>query len=300
MHIYIIGAGAIGKALAVVLHTEGRSVTLIRGSVDNGVAEQMSIRVLLPDESIIEAPVEMQTLSAFSTLDGIVVLTNKSFGNARLSHSLRAKCGSSPIVLLQNGLGVEQPFIDQEFNAIYRCVLFVTSQSENTHTVRFRPVADCPVGTITGLPQERDRIVAALTTPHFRFVTEQNIQPIIWKKAIINSVFNSVCPLLETDNGIFHRNEAALDIARTVIAECLSVAALQGIELDAHSVEQSLLQISRLSDGQLISTLQDIRAHRETEIDTLNLAIARMATHPVVVTNLLGALTKLKSTLTRL
>ncbi len=33
--IYIIGSGAIGKALAVFLALENKKVTLIRGSIDN-------------------------------------------------------------------------------------------------------------------------------------------------------------------------------------------------------------------------------------------------------------------------
>ena len=33
--IFIIGAGAVGKALAVFLKLEGRSVCIIRGSMDN-------------------------------------------------------------------------------------------------------------------------------------------------------------------------------------------------------------------------------------------------------------------------
>ncbi|HCZ36261.1 MAG TPA: ketopantoate reductase, partial [Cytophagales bacterium] len=37
-NIYIIGAGAIGKALAVFLNRAGKNVTLVRGSVNDGSA----------------------------------------------------------------------------------------------------------------------------------------------------------------------------------------------------------------------------------------------------------------------
>jgi len=62
-------------------------------------------------------------------------------------------------------------------------------------------------------------------------------------------------------------------------------------------VMDNLLLISRASDGQLISTLQDIRNHRPTEIATLNLAIAGMASteQAVIQTRLLGQLILLKS-----
>ena len=142
-------------------------------------------------------------------------------------------------------------------------------------------------------------IAALLNTPYFGFRAEGDIQPIIWKKAIVNSVFNSVCPLLETDNGIFHRNPQALQIAESLVAECLCVAKEQGVNLNQAEVMDSLLLISRSSDGHFISTLQDIRNHRPTEIATLNLAIAGMAAteQAVIQTRLLGRLTLLKSQL---
>lgn len=40
---------------------------------------------------------------------------------------------------------------------------------------------------------------------------------------------------------------------------------------------QNVLAISKMSDGQKISTYQDILNKRETEIETLNLAVAKAA-----------------------
>ena len=83
------------------------------------------------------------------------------------------------------------------------------------------------------------------------------------------------------------------------MSECLRVAEEQGVHLNRAEVMDSLLLISRSSDGQFISTLQDIRNHRPTEIATLNLAIAGMAAteQAIVQTLLLGRLILLKSQL---
>lgn len=294
--IYIIGAGAIGKALAVLLKNAGKEVILIRGSVDNGTVHTENIRVEMSSGVVHEAEIEIATLSAFDSLQGMVVLTNKSYGNANLAVALRPKIGTSPVVLLQNGLGVERPLINAGFEQIYRCVLFVTSQSISKDKIRFKPVAVCPVGIEKGNLPTLEGIVSELSAPQFEFKIEENIQPVIWKKAIVNSVFNSVCPLLETDNGIFHHNEAALEIARAVIAECVAVAAFNGVMLTALEVEESLLKISKLSDGQLISTYQDILAKRRTEIDTLNFELVRVAGNiEVPNTKLLGELVRIKA-----
>jgi len=298
--IYIIGAGAIGKSLAVFLKMAGKHVIILRGSIDDGTTVTEQIRVETADATVYRADIEIATLSAFDALNGIIVLANKSFGNQNLAAALKSKTGSSPIVLLQNGLGVERPFITGGFTAVYRCVLFVTSQSIDATTARFKPVTICPVGVEKGDKDTLNSIVRELSTPHFEFKAEENIQQVIWRKAIANCVFNSVCPLLEADNGIFYRNSAALELARTIISECIAIARLKGVLINADEVEESLLKISRSSDGQLISTLQDINHKRRTEIDTLNFEIVRIAesfNKPGAVSNtrLLGELTRLKA-----
>lgn len=296
--VFIIGAGAIGKVLAVCLSNDGKKVILLRGSVDNGETRRESITVTLASQEIIEAEVTIDTMGNYRSLEGLVVLCNKSYGNAALADALRQKIGNSPIVLLQNGLGVEKSFMD--FPAVYRCVLFVTSQPVSETRLNFKPVAVSPVGRINGGDETSlGHIVSLLNTPYFGFRVEPDIQPVIWKKAIMNSVFNSVCPLLDTDNGIFHRNTEALQVAKSLVTECLCVAKEQGVILTLEEVMESLLLVSRSSDGQFISTLQDIRNHRPTEIATLNLAIAGMAAKEdaIIRTRLLGQLTLLKSQL---
>ncbi|SEM85775.1 ketopantoate reductase [Mucilaginibacter gossypiicola] len=302
--IFIIGNGAIGKALAVFLKLQGQSVVLLRGSVDDGSSTNEKMEVVLADQSVLEADIEVATMSRYAALDGIVVLTNKSFGNEALASTLKPKIGNSPLVILQNGLGVERVFSDQDFPAVYRCVLFVTSQVNTDGRVSFKPVAECPIGGISGAVGSLQEIVDRLTTTHFSFRADENIQTVIWKKAINNSVFNSVCPLLNIDNGVFHRNKQALLLAREVIGECVQIAAEAGVLLQVDEVIANLLAISKASDGQLISTLQDINRKRQTEIDTLNFAIVSVAeqfgkAHLVERTKLLGEMVKLKSDLNR-
>ena len=298
--IYIIGSGAIGKALAVFLGLAGKHVTLIRGSVHKGPRKYEDISVQMADGTTHRSHLEITTLDNVSMIRGIIVLANKSFGNEQLAASLKSKTGHSPIVLLQNGLGIEEPFMRWQYPEIYRSVLFVTSQTVDPCTVRFKPVDICPVGVERGNKSNLENIVAQLNTTNFKFKSELHLQQIVWKKTIINCVFNSVCPLLEVDNGIFQRNVEALQIAQHVIAECIAIANAKGIALRADEVESSLMQISRLSEGQDISTLQDIRNGKRTEIGTLNLEIARIAESLdkmdlVRETSLLGKLTQLKA-----
>ncbi|MFW9768605.1 MAG: ketopantoate reductase family protein, partial [Candidatus Thorarchaeota archaeon] len=157
---------------------------------------------------------------------------------------------------------------------------------------------------IKGSEQSLLKIVEVLNTPGFPFSTENNIQEKIWQKAILNSVFNSICPLLEVDNGIFHRNDEVTQIALEIMEECIEVAAGIGIKLDIEQLKQQMLTISKRADGQYISTLQDILNGRQTEIDSMNMEIARIAEEQtprvnVDKTRLLGELILLKSKILR-
>ncbi|MBO0935517.1 ketopantoate reductase family protein [Fibrella sp. HMF5335] len=301
--IYIIGTGAIGMTLAVFLQQAGREVYLLRGRAGNVPEEETLLTVDCSDGSTRSARVRTGTL-AQHPLNGIVLLTSKTFGNAELAGRLRGKTGQSPMVLLQNGLGIEQPFLDAGFPALYRCVLLATSQVQAPQRVSYKPVAASPVGIVRGQENELVALVEHISTPQFAFRAEPSIEPVVWEKVITNCVFNTICPLLDVDNGIFHRDALALSLAREVIAECVAVAGLAHIRLDAQAVEQRLLQISQRSDGQLISTLVDIRQGRETEIDSLNLAVAQLAQRLgkpdlAIRTRLLGELVKRKANINR-
>lgn len=295
MTAYIIGAGAIGSALAAFLQHEGRNVILIRAS-KQAPSPATTVEVMLNDGSTLTESVTTHSLNDIDRPDGLIVITIKSFANEDVAKKL--KNHHAPIVILQNGLGVEDPFIKQGFTNLYRCVLFATSQFDTQGRVIFKPVMPSPIGPVNSKSPAKP-IIDTLQTPIFQFTPHENIQQIVWKKTIANCVFNSVCPLLNVDNGIFHRNADALAIAKTMIAECLEIAKLENIHLSEEEVTQSLLQISRASDGQFISTLQDLNHNRPTEIDALNLAIARIAQNngqQVPVTKTLGDLIKLRST----
>lgn len=299
--IYIIGAGAIGKALAVFLKLHQKEVLLIRGSEELDSPTLENILVELPDKTV-QAEIEVSSFKLIEELDGTVLLTNKAHGNERVAGLLKDKVKDSPIVILQNGLDVELPFIQAGMKQIYRCVLFATSQYLEASRLKFRPVDSSPIGIIQGSTENVQKVVSTIQNEFFPFRFEADIEPIIWTKTSINCVFNSICPLLEIDNGIFYRDENAMKLASRIIHECIEIAHSYNIDINQNTVMERLLQISKSSDGQLISTYQDILNGRKTEIDYLNVAIEKRAekigkSDMVKITALLGQLIKTKSEL---
>ncbi len=302
--ISIIGAGAVGKTLAVSLSQLGRPVRLIRGRAQNHPPEIQEISVELAANKYISGPIEVTTLDHIEQLSGIVALTTKSYANASMAPLLYAKAQAAKLVILQNGLQVEQPFLDAGFAEVYRGVLFMASEVLDDGNVSYRQVAPSHIGTISGSEQSLGEIVEVLHTEYLEFKLDQNLDQIVWQKAILNTVFNSICPLLNVDNGIFHRDAQVWALAAEIIDECVAVAAAKGIALSTPDIQNRAMTVSTKSDGQLISTLQDLNHGRRTEIDTLNLAIAQIAkdlgqAHLASKTEALGTLIKLKSELNK-
>ena len=300
--IYILGSGAVGFPLAAYLANAGRTVVAVRTSRND--VPKSTINVTVQDATNrISAPIETISLSNLTNLDGTLVITTKSYTNPAIALLLKDRKATGPLIIMQNGVGVERPFLDAGFGAVCRCVLYVTSQPTSEFQFSFRPITASPIGIIAGQEAELSKWVDQLNTAGFPFRAETNIQKEIWKKAIINSVFNSICPLLDVDNNVFVRDEATANLARQLVTECITLTDRLQIALSESEVMQQIMQISTGSK-QLISTLQDIRNGRQTEIESLNLEIARLAASqqpPLYLpqTELLGKIILAKSVLHR-
>ncbi len=297
--IFVVGAGAVGMPLAVHLSSAGRNVLVVRASRDDVARNRVPVAIRNGADRV-AASVEAVSLSRLSRLDGIVVVTAKAYANQAIAAALKGKTANGPLVIMQNGVGVEKPFLEGTDLALYRCVLYVTGQRLDENELSFRSIASSAIGRIRGSDAELQEVVQRLSTPEFPFHAEADIQKQVWKKAIVNAVFNSICPLLEVDNGVFARGGEAAKLAKEVIRECLQLTAAMKIALTEKELTEQVTIVSKGSDGQLISTLQDIRSGKETEIDALNLEMSRIAgsMEPPIdlrATDLLGRLIRAKA-----
>ena len=274
--IYILGSGAIGFPLAAYLAHAGKNVLAIRTSRKD--IPKSRITVTVPHgTNRISVPVETISLANLDSLDGTIVITTKAYANSAIAGELKEKGATGPVVIMQNGVGVEKPFLEAHFSSVYRGVLYITSQAASEYDFTVRPIRPSPIGIVNGDESGLEKCVDDLTTDGFPFRSEATIQREVWKKAILNSVFNSICPLLDVDNGVFVRDEETATLAREVVRECLALTDRLNITLSESELMEQIMLISKGSDGQLISTLQDIRSGRQTEIEFLNLEIARVA-----------------------
>jgi len=299
--VYVLGCGAVGMALAAALAGEGRPTVAVRTSGPDQRAARLGVS--LRGISRARIPIETVPLEALGDLAGIVVIAAKAHANERIAERLKRRGVEGPVVLLQNGMGVERPFLQsRHFRQVCRGVLYLSAQKDSGDEISLRVAASAPLGVLRGNEEDLEPWVRALTTRWLPFHAERDIHWQVWRKTIVNSVFNTICPLLEADNGIFVREPLAAGLAREIVAEGVALAERHGAVLDGAEVMTQVLAISESSQGQWISTLQDLKSGRPTEMEFLNLELARLASaaEPKVDlrrTELLGRLVAEKSRL---
>ncbi len=139
--VYILGAGAVGFPLAAYLAQAGRAVVAVRTS--RGDMPQCTVTVTVQHGAqVLRVSVETVSLAQLERIEGIIVVAAKAYANDTIAAELARKRAVGPVVIMQNGVGVEQPFLDAHFPTIYYgtdaviALIFL----EDTHD----GPADCP------------------------------------------------------------------------------------------------------------------------------------------------------------
>ncbi len=276
--IYIFGGGAVGAPLACFLKSENRPVCLVRTRVGSVCSATTTIRTQTREKTF-QRSVSSVTLDELDSVNGIIVITSKTYANASIASRLKGKYTGGPIILAQNGLNVEREFQRLGYPTLGRAVLYLTSEAAGESrqaSFVFRPIAASMIGPVCGNPDEIEAAAKLLHTTHFPFEYRDDIELPVLKKAIINVIYNSICPLLEVDNGIFHREPSLASLVDALIEECLQVTQARHLTISRESIREQVALISQKSK-QLISTLQDIQNARDTEMEYLNLEFLRIA-----------------------
>ena len=222
--VFIIGAGAIGIPLAAALAIHGRDVVLVSAR-DGAKRMNFDARVRFGGEAeMVGIRIEQVPLAELRELTGTVVIAIKAHANEAVAAALASRQVRGVLMVMQNGLGVERPFLSCGFDTVLRSVLYVTSQTLPDGAVEFRQIVSCPMGVVAGDAGRLAGCVATLSLPRFTFHEHSHIEAEVWRKTVVNAVFNSICPLLEVDNGVFARDAVALAVARQIVVECVAHA----------------------------------------------------------------------------
>lgn len=182
---------------------------------------------------------------------------------------------ASAVCSVQNGLGNEE-IIAGRVRSVIRGATTMAVHMIGPGHVGFEFYSDLWIGPFepSGTPFERVlELATVLRRSGLRVVPLRDARGAQWTKLIFNSAVNPVGALTRLHHGAAHRFPPASALYEALLQEGESVAEALGIALHGDPREM-IAEGARAPEKRNASMLQDILAHRQTEVDFINGAIA--------------------------
>jgi 2-dehydropantoate 2-reductase len=191
------------------------------------------------------------------------------------------------VATVQNGLGNEEA-IAQHVERVIRGTTFPAGKIVAPGHVQWDVKGDTTFGPFEGRPSpvgEVARLADACTRAGMPAKAVEDARGPQWRKVIFNASTNPIGALTGLTHGRVCEDPALRSLVSALVDEGKAVAAAQRIELDADPEE--LIDHAARPDvayDHKASMLQDVEAHRQTEIDYLNGGIVRFGDEHGVAT----------------
>ncbi len=212
------------------------------------------------------------------------------------SSAIAATAGAFPdgcVATVQNGLGNEEA-IAEHAERVIRGTTFPAGKLLEPGHVQWDVKGDTTFGPFEARPApagEIERLADACTRAGMPTKAVADARGPQWRKVIFNAATNPIGALTGLTHGRVCEDPALRRLVSGLVDEGKAVAAAQGIELDADP-EELIDHAAKpeVAYGHKASMLQDVEAHRTTEIDYLNGGIVRFGEEHGVATPLNAAI----------
>jgi 2-dehydropantoate 2-reductase len=179
---------------------------------------------------------------------------------------------------VQNGIGNEEA-LAEHVPRVIRGTTFPAGRVVEAGHVQWDVKGDTTIGPFEPSPppfQEVERLAEACSRAGLPTEAVSDARGPQWRKLIFNAATNPVGALTGLTHGRVCENPGLRRLVTGLVDEGKAVAAAQGIELDADP--EALIDHAakpEVAYDHKASMLQDVEAHRATEIDYLNGGIVR-------------------------
>lgn len=310
MNLLITGAGSIGIAMAALLKHAGKNVSIYATGATHAAIQAGGVHKtgLFGD---LDYSVDDFTLAddygAFApgSFDFILIcaktMANDAISKALHTHRDILKPGGK-LVILQNGWGNDGPYL-RYFDPTQVCsARVITGFQRSAPNVSRVTVYTSPIllGNLYGLDvSPLEGLAKAITDGGIPCEVTEDVGKALWAKMLYNCTLNPLGAIVGVHYGALTENEQSVAIMNDTIDEIFAVMTAAGYSTywsDADAYRRDFYaKLVPDTYHHNASTLQDIRAKRPTEIDTLTgrvLELAREHNIPVPVNTMLYRLVK--------
>ncbi|RYP67492.1 hypothetical protein DL771_007223 [Monosporascus sp. 5C6A] len=291
--ILIFGTGSVGAVYAWMLSKSAKITTICRSNFDEASRNGFTIHSTLWGNDLKVKPIVTRTVSqAVELADGqpfnFVVIAAKALPTMPSTAELirPAVSGDTTIVLIQNGIGVEEEFaVAYPSNPLLSTVVYLPVTQISPAVVHHREVELLHVGTYPAQATPKAKEAAQAFTELVRssggsVKLHDNIQFERWTKLLVNGSWNPICALTRLrDRQFIDGHGDALHFVRDVMLEICTVAQACGYE----GIGEGLVdyQIGRACVRELPgvqpSMMADALAERSLEVEAIVGNVVRLA-----------------------
>ena len=275
----VIGAGVIGSLYAGHLAQVVDVSVLTRRKEHADALNRDGLRVTGRSdiEARVTAAADPDELESFD----VGIVATKATGLEDAARSLEGRFPEATLMTTLNGLGAEEVVRAHGDWPLVSAVTFMSGTKHSDTEVEYILDTATWMGPYEDTPLERvEEIGELIRRAGLLAEVFADLRPAQWSKLIFNATVNSVAALTGLPHDAhFAAEEAPSDLGHLVhdlVDEGKAVAAAAGVELYEDPWEMNVLA-TRRGSAHYPSMLEDVEAHRATEIDLITGSLVREA-----------------------
>jgi 2-dehydropantoate 2-reductase len=277
--ICVVGGGVIGSLFAAHLSRVAEVWVLTRRTEHAEALERDGLRVTgrATFTARVHATADAEALPDAS----LTIIATKGTQLEEAAAALERRVPGSVVVTVQNGLGAEGIVRRHGDWPLVSGVTFMSGTRHDDTHVEYILDTETWLGPYNGIPVERvEAIAQLLEDAGLKARAFADLEPAQWSKLIFNATVNAVAALTGLPHDRHFAEEGELGdlghLVHALVDEGKAVAAAAGIELHEDPWEMNV-HATRRGSAHYPSMLEDVEAHRPTEIELITGALVREA-----------------------
>ena len=276
MEVLIIGIGGIGSFYSYILQQGGARISLVaRSNVEAIKSNGININSAKLGQHKVK-PAAVYSTPAEAASQGIqydyVLCTTKSLPSSPTEVLIRpAISKNTTIVLIQNGLNIEQP-VHAAFpdNKLIACVAYIGVWQTSPGYVEHSVLENIELALY---PDGGDAVLTTFHETLLKGGSDAKIVPSAnasqYRKLLWNTSFSSVCTITGLDTSGVTTCPSAKELVLSAMNEIIDIANAAGVALPRAAVQQTWDRTEKLGVAYKPSMMLDYEAGREMEVDVI-------------------------------
>jgi 2-dehydropantoate 2-reductase len=275
MRVVVAGAGTIGSLFAAHLAHVADVGVLTRREEHARALNEQGLRV--SGRADFTARVEAATDPAALGDPELVIVACKGGDLEPLAASLRGRFAGATVMTTQNGLGAEEVIAAHGAWPLLSAVTFMSGTRHADAHVEYVLDTATWIGPYRETtPADAERVAGLLRSAGLKAEAFDDLRPAQWSKLVFNATVNTVAALTGLPHD-FHFAEGMLgDLVHDLVDEGKAVAEAAGVALREDPWEMNVHATQR-GHAHYPSMLEDVSAHRPTEIELITGSLVREA-----------------------